>query len=625
MCESCTRGQYAPNELSLRCDKCPQGWSINATDSPSCLHCAEGSQSYPSRPPGSIDNGPSGGTSCVGCELGWIQTPQTRTCWMCYTGFYSLYRGEELPTEFATDKVGYEDNALCHLCPTGAECLGGHRVKALNSWWRSSNMSVSLTQCFEHAACLGARNTNGNVNLDKAAAEKENNETCAVGYRGRLCHQCDVGFGRETFDSCMKCPPAESNVALMGVGICAVLSVLVLFVIFTVRTGNEEETSASMMFKTMAAYGQVVGIASLFPYRWPKSVLVLFDTLEMMTSVSDRFLNTDCALDDENRAIPLTYEKAIMYMTGPVGFIAGATLFWGVVHCVMRCRFKKTSAEKEKEKIRRHESIANLNRSKSYHSTANLHRSKSLVSVVSQATSTSGSTKTTVAGASKKHSNFFQAAPTAPVKRSASSSSQEKVATAGSSGAFDWQWRHTKRYLVVSIIVTMVILHPTLTRQSLFLFMCTEIEKKFYLRKDVQLQCFTSQHYIFAMCVGLPGVLLYVVGTPAFTLWILYRRRHKLNVTGLAGQETKGTYGFLYRGYEIYYWETVIMSRKIAMVIVAVFGLQASVETQALLALLVVVLASAAHVIVKPFSGKFAVLDKLERAGLVTAFITLCE
>jgi hypothetical protein len=227
---------------------------------------------------------------------------------MCYTGFYSLYRGEELPTEFATDKVGYEDNALCHLCPTGAECLGGHRVKALNSWWRSSNMSVSLTQCFEHAACLGARNTNGNVNLDKAAAEKENNETCAVGYRGRLCHQCDVGFGRETFDSCMKCPPAESNVALMGVGICAVLSVLVLFVIFTVRTGNEEETSASMMFKTMAAYGQVVGIASLFPYRWPKSVLVLFDTLEMMTSVSDRFFYTDCALDDEIRAFPLSYE-----------------------------------------------------------------------------------------------------------------------------------------------------------------------------------------------------------------------------------------------------------------------------------------------------------------------------
>ena len=45
-----------------------------------------------------------------------------------------------------------------------------------------------------------------------------------------------------------------------------------------------------------------------------------------------------------------------MYMTGPVGFIAGATVFWGVVHCIMRCRFRKTSAEKENEKILRRSS-----------------------------------------------------------------------------------------------------------------------------------------------------------------------------------------------------------------------------------------------------------------------------
>ncbi len=54
----------------------------------------------------------------------------------------------------------------------------------------------------------------------------------------------------------------------MGLGIASVILMLVVFVIFTVRTGNEEETTASMMFKTLAAYGQVVGIASLFPYKW---------------------------------------------------------------------------------------------------------------------------------------------------------------------------------------------------------------------------------------------------------------------------------------------------------------------------------------------------------------------
>ena len=63
------------------------------------------------------------------------------------------------------------------------------------------------------------------------------------------------------------------------------------------------------------------------------------------------------------------------------------------------------------------------------------------------------------------------------------------------------------------------------------------------------------------------------------------------------------------------------MSRKISMVIVAVFGLRATVQTQALMALLVVLLAATAHVALKPFDVK--ILDKLELYGLLTAFTTL--
>ena len=51
----------------------------------------------------------------------------------------------------------------------------------------------------------------------------------------------------------------------------------------------------------------------------------------------------------------------------------------------------------------------------------------------------------------------------------------------------EWTFKDTKRYLIVSVLVTMVILHPTLTRQCLFMFMCVNIENGTYLRKDVQL------------------------------------------------------------------------------------------------------------------------------------------
>ena len=53
----------------------------------------------------------------------------------------------------------------------------------------------------------------------------------------------------------------------------------------------------------------------------------------------------------------------------------------------------------------------------------------------------------------------------------------------------------------------------------------------------------------------------------------------------------------------------------------AVFGLRATVQTQALMALLVVVLAGAAHISKNPFQVR--ILHRLELYGLITAFVTL--
>ena len=268
-------------------------------------------------------------------------------------GFYSLYAGEQLPSDFDEDEP---EKAHCHVCPEGGVCRGGHLLKALNSWWRSSNMSTMLTQCFEHAACRGAPNSDTNLDIPEECNDPddrdtctgpliEHNESCAPGYMGRLCHKCAPDWGRETFDSCMPCPPKESNTALMALGILAVIGMLVMFIIFTVRTAADAESTSSMMFKTLAAYGQVVGVASLFPYRWPPSIVTLFNFLETITSVSDRILNTDCAMEAPGRKVPLTYEKAILYMLGPICFVSGAIIFWGIVHLVMRVLWLRSSVQ----------------------------------------------------------------------------------------------------------------------------------------------------------------------------------------------------------------------------------------------------------------------------------------
>ena len=104
---------------------------------------------------------------------------------------------------------------------------------------------------------------------------------------------------------------------------------------------------------------------------------------------------------------------------------------------------------------------------------------------------------------------------------------------------------------------------------------------------------------------------------------LLYRRRHKLHLTGIGGHDARATYGFLYRGYapKRFYWEIMIMLRKTAMVMVATFGLRATVQTQGMLALLVLMLALTCHLIYRPYDEPS--LDHLEFFGLAAATVTL--
>ena len=177
-------------------------------------------------------------------------------------------------------------------------------------------------------------------------------------------------------------------------------------------------------------------------------MLYLFDVMETMTSVSDRILNTDCAMEEPNRAIPLTYEKAMLYMVGPLCFVASATVFWAFVHCVLRCLFSDKYNRNKREKKKKEQ----LKKSRS-----------SLLRIVRS-----------------KLDNY---------------------------DGEEWTFQDTKRYLIVSILVAMVVLHPTLTRQSLFMFMCVKIENGTYLRKDVQLECYTEQHITNLLMVGIPGII----------------------------------------------------------------------------------------------------------------------
>ena len=67
--------------------------------------------------------------------------------------------------------------------------------------------------------------------------------------------------------------------------------------------------------------------------------------------------------------------------------------------------------------------------------------------------------------------------------------------------------------------------------------------------------------------MALPSLVVWGLGIPLFAFFLLNKEKSKLNTLAV-----KEKFGFLYNGYkrQFYYWEVIIMYRKIAMVIISV-------------------------------------------------------
>lgn len=71
-----------------------------------------------------------------------------------------------------------------------------------------------------------------------------------------------------------------------------------------------------------------------------------------------------------------------------------------------------------------------------------------------------------------------------------------------------------------------------------------------------------------ALYVALPCLVLWGIGIPGMFWFLMHREKEKLDTVG-----TKQKFGFLFNGYkrENFFWEIVIMYRKIMCIFISVF------------------------------------------------------
>ncbi|CDW91246.1 UNKNOWN [Stylonychia lemnae] len=170
-----------------------------------------------------------------------------------------------------------------------------------------------------------------------------------------------------------------------------------------------------------------------------------------------------------------------------------------------------------------------------------------------------------------------------------------------------------------TLVILLFLAHPSIVQYSFFNFKCVDVDSQMRVYDDLEIICWDNTHRIYSYLVALPSIIVWGMGIPFLALSILMKYQNRLK--NLAVREK---YGFLYRGYkyQFYYWEIIIMYRKILITFVAVFvESNFGVVAQALIMLMILVWFLAINYQFKPFNTK--ALNELETVSLITSMATI--
>ena len=119
------------------------------------------------------------------------------------------------------------------------------------------------------------------------------------------------------------------------------------------------------------------------------------------------------------------------------------------------------------------------------------------------------------------------------------------------------------------------------------MFDCSVYDGDLRLVADLQVLCYADPwHNTIALYVALPCLILWGLGIP-LGVFVLMRKDYPMIHT----QEVRQKFGFLFNGYKThnYFWEIVIMYRKIACIFIAVFLKRVGIIVQALVLIILLI------------------------------------
>mmetsp|Transcript_28609 Transcript_28609/g.32703 ORF Transcript_28609/g.32703 Transcript_28609/m.32703 type:complete len:276 (-) Transcript_28609:241-1068(-) len=161
--------------------------------------------------------------------------------------------------------------------------------------------------------------------------------------------------------------------------------------------------------------------------------------------------------------------------------------------------------------------------------------------------------------------------------------------------------------------------HSSITTYALSFFSCRSFtDDRSFMTNDTEVECWSKKHHTWVWAVAFPGLVIWGIGFPLATLMFLTKYR-----TDLDNVITRARFGFLLRGYkpQKFYWEFVILYRKLVLAAAGIFLYHIHRSIQALLAFAILVGSLYLQNTNKPYISRE--LNLLETRSLIVSAITI--
>lgn len=521
ICTRCNGGEFKSGDNS--CSKCPPGRygsEYGLENLNRCNRCSEGKYS-------SI-RGAFNDSVCVKCPIGKYNSLKGQTsivnCINCEAGKFSTTSGN--PSD--SNCISCGNNALSNRDNTDCFCDNGF-------YEIEENNNLICENCPEQAECIKNttirtlnikpgywRHSQTTIDIrecfiDNACtggiASDNIEDICYKGHRGPYCDICIDKYAKGTDDLCAECPKEQEglNIFITVLVISVILSVVSFLIITANPTGGQVDL-VSGIAKVLTNYLQVFSLAKEFDVKWPSLLKIFYSTSNKAANPSIQFYSSDCSINFHY------YDIFIMYNILPVCFI-GVTM----IILFNISQYKENNYHKEMKEIEEnyHKEQGELNNDISLTESYKVYEKKR----------------------------------------------NEILNSFTNKRTFIRKWTNT------SLVVGLFLIYSSLVTNILSMLSCIKVGDKYYISSNLDIECYTTKHEIYSIFAYL-FIGIYGLGIPLLAFLLIFKYRNRLHVSEVDSEQNEASsLSFLFLGYREskYFWEIIILLRKLGIIMISVF------------------------------------------------------